>query len=193
MYLLNSHVRRLLPMPAGPMTDTTLSFFSRPVAWNRSLSRRISSARPTNGGSSPDARLRPPRSATTRNARQAATGACLPLSTCSPAGSKAIAALAARWVDSPTRTLPGGATLCSRLAVLTRSPATIPWLVAPRVTAASPVRTPARAWIPAPRLVTASTNSSAARTARSASSSCAVGAPHSAMTASPMNFSTVPP
>src|SRR5438093_1101360 len=33
----------------------------------------------------------------------------------------------------------------------------------------------------------------AARTARSASSSCAAGAPKSAITASPMNFSTVPP
>ena len=31
------------------------------------------------------------------------------------------------------------------------------------------------------------------RTARSGSSSCAVGAPNSAITASPMNFSTVPP
>ncbi len=34
---------------------------------------------------------------------------------------------------------------------------------------------------------------SADRTARSASSSCATGAPKTAMTASPMNFSTVPP
>ena len=34
---------------------------------------------------------------------------------------------------------------------------------------------------------------SAARTARSGSSSWAVGAPKSAITASPMNFSTVPP
>ena len=34
---------------------------------------------------------------------------------------------------------------------------------------------------------------SAARTARSGSSSCATGAPKTAMTASPMNFSTVPP
>ena len=40
---------------------------------------------------------------------------------------------------------------------------------------------------------TASTRSSALRTARSASSSSAVGAPQTAMTASPMNFSTVPP
>ena len=76
--------------------------------------------------------------------------------------------------------------------MLTRSPATMPWLVAPRVTAASPVSTPARAWMPGPSTRTASTSSSAARTARSASSSRAVGAPQTAITASPMNFSTVP-
>ena len=35
--------------------------------------------------------------------------------------------------------------------------------------------------------------SAAARTARRASSSWAVGMPNTAMTASPMNFSTVPP
>jgi hypothetical protein len=40
---------------------------------------------------------------------------------------------------------------------------------------------------------TAATKSSAARTARSASSSVATGVPHTAITASPMNFSTVPP
>ena len=40
---------------------------------------------------------------------------------------------------------------------------------------------------------TASRLQSAARTARSGSSSCATGAPKSAITASPMNFSTVPP
>ena len=61
------------------------------------------------------------------------------------------------------------------------------------VTAASPVRTPARASIPAASRWTASTSSRPARTARSASSSWATGAPQTAMTASPMNFSTVPP
>ena len=35
--------------------------------------------------------------------------------------------------------------------------------------------------------------SAAARTARSASSSCTTGTPNTAITASPMNFSTVPP
>ena len=39
---------------------------------------------------------------------------------------------------------PGGATDWRRDAVLTRSPATSPWLEAPSVTAASPVSTPAR-------------------------------------------------
>ena len=37
----------------------------------------------------------------------------------------------------------------------------MPWLVAPSVTAASPVRTPARAWMPGPSAWTASTRSSA--------------------------------
>jgi hypothetical protein len=36
-------------------------------------------------------------------------------------------------------------------------------------------------------------SSAAARTARRASSSCTVGTPKTAITASPMNFSTVPP
>ena len=79
--------------------------------------------------------------------------------------------LEARFVDSPTRTVPGSAADWIREAVLTRSPATIPCPSAPRVTAASPVRTPARAWSAASSSGTAATRSSAARTARSASSS----------------------
>ena len=58
-----------------------------------------------------------------------------------------------------------------RDAVLTRSPATMPWPSAPIVTAASPVRTPARAFRAASSSGTAATRSSPARTARSASSS----------------------
>ena len=46
-----------------------------------------------------------------------------------------------RIVDSPTKTAPGVATDWNREAVFTRSPATIPWSSASRVTAASPVRT----------------------------------------------------
>ena len=87
----------------------------------------------------------------------------------------------------------GAAADCSLAAVLTRSPATMPWLVAPSVTVASPVSTAARALMPGPSVRISSTSSRAARTDRSASSSRATGAPHTAMTASPMNFSTTPP
>ena len=90
-YLRNSHASRLLPMPAWPVIETSRTRFSRAVAWNRSLSRRSSASRPTNGASRRSSRPRPRRSATTRSARHAATGATLPLRTCSPAGSKAIA------------------------------------------------------------------------------------------------------
>ena len=66
------------------------------------------------------------------------------------------------------------------------------------MTATSPVTTPARAAGPGtpaslPSSATALTRSSAARTARSASPSVATGVPHTAITASPMNFSTTPP
>ena len=76
------------------------------------------------------------------------------------------------------------------------SPATMPWPSAPTVTAASPVSTAARAWSgtsPSAMELTPATIARAERTARSASSSWAVGAPHTAITASPMNFSIVPP
>ena len=52
--------------------------------------------------------------------------------------------------------------------------------------------TPIRAWI-SPIARTASRISSAARNARSASSSCTAGIPNTAMSASPITFSTVPP
>ena len=55
----------------------------------------------------------------------------------------------------------------------------------------SPVFTPIRPWTPSAG--NAASMSDAARTARSASSSCAAGTPNTAITASPMNFSTVPP
>jgi hypothetical protein len=134
----------------------------------------------------------------TRTARHSCTGSDLPLSSRAPASSYTTASSVACLVDSPTSTEPGSATDWIRDAVLTRSPATIPSLLAPMVTAASPVSTPTRARssedpISCPSAATAAVRSMAARTARSASSSIATGAPHTAITASPMNFSTVPP
>jgi hypothetical protein len=89
--------------------------------------------------------------------------------------------------------VPGAAAAWILLAVLTRSPVTMPCPSAPIATAASPVCTPARACSEGSSVGIAATSSSAARTARSASSSFATGAPQTAITASPMNFSTVPP
>ena len=102
----------------------------------------------------------------------------------------------ARNVASPTNTPSTGAADCRRAAVFTTSPATIPSPdcgSAPtrdqRLTRVDPDRT----WRSPPRSPTASWIARPARTARSASSSCATGAPNTAITASPMNFSTVPP
>ena len=125
-------------------------------------------------------------------------GSALPLSTCSPTSVNEIAAALSNRVVSSTHTWPGVAADWTRDAVLTASPATMPWLVAPMVTATSPVTTPTRiarsgACRSAPMAAMDSTISRPARTARSASSSWAVGTPHTAITASPMNFSTVPP
>ena len=125
-------------------------------------------------------------------------GSVLPFNSKTPASANTIAGSANRRVASSTSTDPGAATDCTRAAVFTASPATIPSPSAPRVTATSPVTTPARAANPAaptspPSTATASTSSNAARTARSLSPSCAVGVPHTAITASPMNFSTAPP
>src|SRR5437868_2426957 len=101
----------------------------------------------------------------------------------------------AACVFSPTRIPLTGAAVCRRAAVLITSPATKPSPASARastVTSASPVFT-------ASRTSTASSSSaqsriaSAARTARSASSSWTTGAPTTATTASPMNFSAVPP
>ena len=145
MYFSNSHASRDLPIPAIPETSTSWARLSSSEAWKRSLTSCSSRFRPTNGASSPAERIEPPRPATTRSARQSCTGSVLPFISCRPASSYAIVASVARFVASPVSTVPGSAADWIRDAVLTRSPATIPWFVAPSVTAASPVRIPARA------------------------------------------------
>ena len=127
-YLRNSHARRLLPMPACPVIETRRTRRSRAVAWNRSLSSRSSASRPTNGASSRSSRPRPRRSATTRSARQTRHRRDLALEHL--LAGLLVGDRAARSPGGSTRRrgrLPGGATDWSREAVLTRSPATIPW------------------------------------------------------------------
>ena len=104
------------------------------------------------------------------------------------------ASIAADAVRSPTTISPGAAVCSSLAATFTASPVTKELPSRLRPTTTSPLLTPIRrtSWSP---------NSSCslrriatpARSARSASSSCAVGVPNAAMTASPTNFSTVPP
>ena len=79
--------------------------------------------------------------------------------------------------------------------MFTMSPEAIPSPLSGRAsseTSASPVVIPTRT-SSSPSSRAQSRIARAARTARSGSSSCASGAPKSAITASPMNFSTVPP
>ena len=198
MYFRNSQPSRDLPTPAGPDTSTSRGTCRSAAAWNSSLTVRSSASRPVSGASSPSTRWLPPTPASTLVARHSRAGSALPFSTCSPASANPIALPASRCVGASTSTEPGSAAACTRDAVFTASPATIPSPIAPTVTATSPVTTPARAAspgtpAPAPSSATAAIRSSAARTARSASPSVAVGVPHTAITASPMNFSTTPP
>ena len=109
---------------------------------------------------------------------------------------------ALRAVRSEVTICPGSAACSSRAATLIASPATS---ASPgggsTVATASPVFTPMRisSSIPCRARRSSLTRASrrcmriAARSARDGSSSCASGAPNTAMTASPANFSTVPP
>ena len=184
-------------MPAMPVTCTRWARDCSAEAWNGSLTRRSSRSRPTKGASRPSERRAPPRAAVTRTARHSGTGSTFPFRTCSPACSKAIAcSLALRRLDDPAprrlrgRLDPGRG--------VDRSPATIPSPTAARLTAASPVNT-ARAGpeLRRPDRVTerraGRDEHERRRRAASASASCGTGVPETAMTASPMNFSTVPP
>ena len=129
------------------------------------------------------------------------TGSALPFAKTDSASRCSMAFSVSRRVASSTRIPSGGAALCSREAVLSTSPAAS---CSPcsgrafRLTSASPVAAPTRTDSPSDGSSAfsseiASRTASAARTARSASSSWAIGAPKTATTASPMNFSTVPP
>ena len=161
-------------------------------------SRPISRSRPTNGVVE---RSRSPRAEVAPSARHTAIGFVLPFAVTGSTGSYAIAARVARCVSAPTTISPTGACCCSLDAVFTTSPATMASPCdgrADSVTTASPVFTAPRmlsssSGRSALRAVTASRTASAARTARSGSSPCEVGAPKTAITASPTNFSTRPP
>ncbi len=172
-----------MPTPASP---TTVTSSQRACACARSHASTIcasSRSRPTNR----DAWLRSGASST-ETSRYAGTGSDFPFNVSGSTGSATTASRTSACVVSPISTSPGAAACSNRAATFTASPVTSRSDV-PVTT--SPVFTPIRPRIPSSG--SASRISTAARQARSASSSCATGTPNTAITASPMNFSTVPP
>ena len=197
----SSQTSRLLPMPGHADERDELRRRARAA---RARARRASSvellARGRRAARAPRWRRRRRARARASTASQTGTGSALPFASTGSALAVLDRVLASRGTSSRRRGCRStGAADCRRAAVLTTSPATIPSPAsgrAPSATSASPVLTadphlelePGRSFSS-----DASRIASAARTARSGSSSCATGAPKSAMTASPMNFSTVPP
>jgi len=118
----------------------------------------------------------------------AGTGSAFPFKSSRRSVPSSTASRTSLTVSAPTSTSPGSAACSSRAATFTASP------VAKRSSVpvtTSPVLTPMRPRTPSSG--NASRISTAARHARNASSSCTTGTPNTAITASPMNFSTLPP
>ena len=162
-----------------------------------SRSSASSASRPTNGVSTSGDNS----SSRTSTSRQAGTGSVFPLSCerLERLGANGVADEAIRLRPSRTSSCPAD---CSRrAATFTASPVAKASCRAGSPTTTSPVSIPVRIARRAPHCSSSSSfsaasrsrSSSAARTARRASSSCTLGMPKTAMTASPMNFSTAPP
>jgi hypothetical protein len=111
-----------------------------------------------------------------------------PFSARSPSGSATTEPTVSPCAVGPISTSPGSADCWSRAATFSASP--VANVESPDSATTSPDSIPIRAARPCPSV---SRIAVAARTARSASSSWAVGTPNTATTASPANFSTVPP
>ena len=112
-----------------------------------------------------------------------------PLISTGPASSTSTAPAASRRTAGPSTISPGPAACWRRAAMFTGSP--VANVDSASSTTTSPASTPIRA--SRPRSCTSDMTASAARTARTASSSCVRGTPNAAITASPANFSTLPP
>jgi hypothetical protein len=130
--------------------------------------------------------------------RQTSSGSALPATVMDASGRCSTSPSVARRVAAQTTTAPGGAYSCRRAAVVITAPLAVPCppsRVPARSTSTSPVATPTRIRSRMPAGVRRSTArwiSSPARTARYASKPSEACAPKSAITASPMYFSTTP-
>src|SRR5215211_9038023 len=125
----------------------------------------------------------------TQTTRQVQIDSAKPLTSIGPSSSTSKHPSVRRCVAGPIRIVFGCAACWSRAATLTASPVANVDSTASTTTSPDSIPTLASR----PSSLTESMIESAARTARSASSSCAVGTPNAAMTASPANFSTIPP
>ena len=180
-----SATSRDLPIPAGPISvNRRLLLVATTSSKSGGAARARARGRPS--GARGGVRHRP------RWRRGGAAGAPSPGPlfpfNVSSSGSVVTASRTRRKLSSPSRISPAPAACSSRAATLTASPVTS---VSPSPATTAPVLTPIRA--SSPSSCTTSRNSTAARVARSASSSVATGIPNTAITASPTNFSTLPP
>ncbi len=187
----NSSNRRVLPVPAGATIEANCGRCSSSARSHSRFSCARSWRRPMNGGRFIWRAGRGPTSGNTRRGR------AFPLTSARRASPKRNADSAAATVRSLATISPGFAACWSRAATLTASPVT---RKSPRagslVATTSPVFTPTRnSKRPANTVsaATASRRASAAASARSASLPWACGSPNTAIAASPMNFSSVPP
>ena len=178
-----SSTSRDFPTPASPTIVTSSQRRSDRASSTASRTRASSRSRPTNA-----AVCRRSPASRTPTSRKAGTGCLLPFRSSASTGSTSTESRTSSKVAWPSSTVPGFAACSSLAATFTASP------VASRSSVpvtTSPVMTPIRACRPSSG--SASRISTAARRARSASSSWTTGRPKTAITASPMNFSTVPP
>ena len=188
----SSATRRDFPTPASATRTRTRREPDRSTSSKRSVRISSSVRRPTNGTRSRSGSARSPRTCHT------ISGSLLPFTVAVGRASTSNRPRTARSVSSPITTASRGASDCIREVVFTTSPATASptWGPEPNETTASPVFTATRTAMSGSsrrRSSIVSRIRSAARTARTGSSSCATGAPNTPITASPMNLSSVPP
>ena len=132
MYLSNSQPSRDLPTPAGPDTSTSRGTRRSAAAWNSSLTVRSSASRPTSGASSPSTRCMPPTPPQHPGRPPQPFRLRLALQRTLPGIGEPDRAPGQPLRRPVHQHLPGSAAACTRAAVFTASPATIPSPAAPR-------------------------------------------------------------
>ena len=172
-------------MPGSPKIVTSWARRSRTARANAFSSSSSSSSRPTYGATTLSGL---PIGRSVQMTRRTCMPSRRPLRGRPTVGSVTTRSVVSPYAVGPIRISPGSADCWRRAATFSASP--VAKVESPSSTTTSPASIPIRTGSSS---LPFSTIATAARTARSASSSCAVGTPKTARTASPANFSTVPP